>query len=151
MGYHTEFFGHINVEPPLSPEEIEFLNKFNQTRRMLRKNGPYYVDNKGYAGQDPEPDIVDYNQPPTGQPGLWCGWRPTPDGTKIEWDGGEKFYYSLEWMEYLINHFIGPHPVAAKQLPFLKPHTLNGKINCKGEEHGDVWCIKVTNNAVTRG
>ena len=61
MGYTTEFSGSVKIEPPLNEEEIAFLNKFSDTRRMNRRKGPYYVDNAGMAGQDREPDIIDYN------------------------------------------------------------------------------------------
>ena len=37
MGNTTEFSGQINIEPPLNEQEIEFLNKFANTRRMHRK------------------------------------------------------------------------------------------------------------------
>ena len=68
MGYTTDFMGQVSIDPPLNKKEVKFLQKFNKTRRMLRKKGPYYVNNKGFAGQDNEPDIIDYNSPPEGQP-----------------------------------------------------------------------------------
>jgi len=52
MGYTTNFDGKIRIEPPLSQEEVKFLNKFNSTRRMDCKQGPYYVDRGGFHGQD---------------------------------------------------------------------------------------------------
>ncbi len=56
MGYTTEFAGHITITPPLNAEEIAYLTKFANTRRMARTKGPYYVDNPGFAGQDHEAD-----------------------------------------------------------------------------------------------
>jgi hypothetical protein len=150
MGYTTEFEGRITIEPPLSVEEIAFLNKFSNTRRMNCKQGPYYVDRGGFAGQDNDPEIIDYNNPPEGQPGLWCQWVPTDDGTAIEWNGAEKFYNSEEWMQYLIDHFIGQTPRAKSVLPFLGRHTLNGEIEAEGEERGDVWKLVVKDNQVSR-
>lgn len=150
MGYHTTFSGSVQVSPPLNQQEIDFLTKFNETRRMDRTKGPYYVDNKGMMGQDHEPDIRDYNSPPDGQPGLWCHWVPTADGTAIEWDGGEKFYDSPEWMQYLIDHFLGPNAKAKGELPFLQAnHVLNGVIDAEGEEQGDVWVLVVKDNKVS--
>jgi hypothetical protein len=49
MGYTTIFDGQISVEPPLNPEEIKYLNKFADTRRMACEQGPYYVDRGGFA------------------------------------------------------------------------------------------------------
>lgn len=149
MGYTTEFYGEISIEPPLNQQEIEFLEKFNNTRRMKRKKGPYYVDGTGYAGQDHEPDIIDYNEPPEEQPNLWCQWTPNKDGSAIEWDEGEKFYDAAEWMQYLIDHFVGSSPLAKQELPFLQPHVLNGEIEAKGDDRDDHWLLIVGNNLVS--
>lgn len=148
MGYTTEFAGSIKVEPPLTQREMEFLKKFSETRRMKRKNGPYFVDGSGFYGQGADPDIISYNDPPNEQPGLWCQWTPTDDGTTIEWNGGEKFYNAVEWMEYLIRHFIGTNPIANAELPFLSKHTLNGTILAQGEDITDRWKLLVENNVV---
>lgn len=153
MGYTTTFEGHVSIEPPLSAKEVAYLQKFNETRRMNRTKGPYYVDNTGMAGQDLEPDIVDYNRPPEGQPGLWCQWTPSDDGTRIEWDGGEKFYHAAAWMEYLITHFLGRQQLAKKadeSLKFFEPHVLNGEFQCQGEDSEDIWKLVVEDNRVTR-
>lgn len=148
MGYTTDFSGQIAIEPPLSAEEIAYLQKFNRTRRMNTTKGPYYVERGGDFGQSHDADVIDYNHPPEGQPGLWCNWTPTDDGTAIEWDGGEKFYDSPEWMQYLIDHFIGHAPIAGPQLPFLKTHTLNGRIEAVGEDPDDRWVLIVEDNVV---
>lgn len=150
MGYTTEFEGIIRIEPRLNAEEIAYLKKFNKTRRMARQKGPYFVDGTGQFGQGSDSDILDHNQPPGGQPGLWCQWTPTEDGTGIEWDGGEKFYNAEEWMAYIIDHFLKPDAVAKTVLPFLQAnHVLNGEIDAQGEEDDDKWRLIVRNNTVT--
>ena len=149
MGYTTEFSGQISVNPPLNAKEIAFLEKFSRSRRMDRKNGPYFVDGTGDFGQGDDPDIRDYNRPPQGQPSLWCQWVPTDDGTAIEWDGGEKFYAGAEWMKYLIQHFIGPRPLAAVALSFLQGHTCNGEITAQGEDPDDRWMLIVKDSVVS--
>ena len=154
MGYHTEFSGSVNVTPPLNEAEIAFLRKFNETRRMNRTKGPYYVGGTGDLGQDHESDVTNFNSPPPGQPGLLCHWIPNKDGTEIEWDGGEKFYSADIWMQYIISHFLAPAAVAKSELPFLQAnHTVNGEIDAEGEESGDVWKLVVKDNkvAVKRG
>lgn len=147
MGYTTTFEGSISVDPPLSAEEVRFLNRFSGSRRMHRKLGPYHIGSGGF-GQDHEEDIIDYNKPPPGQPGLWCHWVSEWDGTAIEWDEGEKFYDATEWMEYLIEHFLGVAPAARHTIFFLQPHILNGDIYASGEESGDHWKIEVRDNEV---
>lgn len=150
MGYTTEFEGQIEVSPPLNAKEVEFLNKFNGTRRMNRSNGPYFVDGSGDFGQGGDTDIISYNEPPAGQPGLWCGWEASSDGRFIRWDGGEKFYASVEWMQYLIDHFLKPGAIAKSKLPFLQAnHTLNGVIYAQGEDSDDKWRLVVEANVVT--
>lgn len=150
MGYTTEFDGSVSIEPPLNEQEIAFLKVFSGTRRMNRKKGPYYAVDDGDYGQNREDDIINYNRPPPGQPGLCCQWIPTEDGSEIEWDGGEKFYNSVEWMCYIIDHFLAPNAKAKDILPFLQAnHTVNGEIEAQGEESDDRWKLIVKNNKVT--
>ncbi len=150
MGYTTTFEGQITIDPPLNQQEIDYLTKFADTRRMACTQGPYYVD----RGTDPDRHdlgVTDYNSPPAGQPGLWCQWVPAEDGAALQWDGGEKFYSSAEWMQYLIDHFIKPGALAKTALPFLQAnHTANGSITAQGEEHGDLWTLVVSNNVALR-
>lgn len=144
MGYQTEFNGVIKVEPPLSPEEINYLNMFSDSRRMNREKGPYYVRD------DNESDVINPNRPPKCQPNLWCQWISTEDGSGIEWDGSEKFYDAAEWMQYLIDHFFGEDPIAKKvdseAGEFLQSHKFSGTINAEGEERDDVWRIRIEND-----
>lgn len=149
MDYTTTFSGEIAIDPPLNPEEISYLKKFNVTRRMARENGPYYVDGSGYYGQGDDNDIEDYNRPPPGQPGLWCQWTPTDDGKSLVWDEGEKFYDSAEWMKYIIDHFLQPGCKAKDHLGFLQGnHVCNGVIEAQGEDADDRWDLVVMGNVV---
>lgn len=34
MGYTTEFSGSVSISPPLNQAEIDFLNKFSESRRL---------------------------------------------------------------------------------------------------------------------
>lgn len=95
MGYTTDFTGHFTISPPLSGEHYSYLQEFATKRHMRRDplkaemfedvwrsavslpigtDGAYFVAGKGVAGQDHDDSITDYNQPPEGQPGLWCHW-----------------------------------------------------------------------------
>lgn len=168
MGYTTDFSGHVTVEPPLNDNEVAFLSKFAETRRMDRERGPYFVDGTGYAGQGHDEDIRDFNNPPAGQPGLWCKWVPagggedgdwTPEahndhgfGTAIYWSGAEKFYDAPEWMAYLIEHFLQPGGHAQGKdgfKHFTFDHKVNGVIEAQGEDPSDVWRLVVKDNVVT--
>ena len=159
MGYETEFTGSVQVVPPLNEAEIAFLKRFANTRRMDRANGPYFVDGSGYAGQGDDPDIRDSQKPPEGQPGLWCKWEASADGSAVAWNGHEKFYNAAEWMAYLIEHFLKPGAVASgpreetwvyppEFAEFTFDHVVNGRIEAEGEEPEDVWRIEVHDNVL---
>jgi len=159
MGYTTDFWGEITISPPLNKQEIDYLKKFNQTRRMKRYKGDYFVDDDktGHLRQGVKPlyqedDVIDVNTPPPEQPGLWCKWTVTDDGKFIVWDGAEKFYNSPQWMWYIIQHFIKPNPVAKMRFPdqfsFLQGHICDGVINAQGEDSEDRWRLVVRNNEV---
>ncbi len=165
MGYTTDFEGSVTVEPPLNVHEIAYLRKFAQTRRMARTLGPYHVDGLGSFGQGQDADVLNYNQPPEEQPGLWCDWEPTEDGTGIEWNGTEKFYNSVEWMRYLIDTFLKPSATVrnaateerhlgwfypAEFAHFTFDHVVNGTIAAQGEDPDDTWRLVVTDNVVTQ-
>jgi len=144
MGYTTDFNGVFKLNKKLDAETHAFLTKFNETRRMARNvqgygiEGEFYVDANGHAGQEHTPDIIDYNRPPKTQPGLWCKWIPTHDGMGIEWDGGEKFYDYVTWIEYIIKNFLAP-----------KGYKLTGLMQWRGEDFNDMGTIAIKNNVVT--
>jgi len=143
MGYTTDFSGSFQLDKPLTPSLKEFLTKLADTRRMGRDveghgvQGEFFVDGTGFAGQDSGGNVIDGNTPPTTQPGLWLQWKPSEDGTEIEWDGGEKFYHYTEWLFYLIHKILIPNG-----------YTLNGEVMWQGEETGDVGKIFVEDNKV---
>lgn len=158
MGYTTYFSGQFDLDKPLSPVHADYLRAFSSTRRMKRNSdktnerpdpvremaglpvgdeGGYFVGGGDFHGQENTPDIREYNYPPSGQPSLWCQWTPTSDGTAIVWDEGEKFYDYVEWLEYIIQHFLTPWG-----------YKLNGRVTWVGEESEDRGMIVVSNNVV---
>lgn len=158
MGYNTDFSGEVNIVPPLNSAEIAYLLKFNGTRRMNCAQGPYYVERGGDYGQDYNDGVLDFNNPPAGQPGLWCQWIPNEDGTALVWDENEKFYESVEWMRYLVEHFLKPGAIVLESISvedfgldgFTFDHVLNGEIYAQGEDHDDQWRLVVKDNIVKR-
>ncbi len=161
MGYSTDFSGQFDLDHPLCEGTCNYLRKFAETRRMKRnaaeaakladpareavglpigKDGEYFVGSEGFMGQDQDSSIVEYNYPPSTQPGLWCQWVPNEDGTAIEWDGGEKFYEYVEWLEYIISNFLDPWG-----------YKLNGQVEWQGEDMGDRGVIRVKDNVVDIG
>jgi hypothetical protein len=158
VGYHTGFEGLFHLDRPLAPEHKAYLTAFSDTRRMRRDTarvgrlrdpvrravglppgveGGYFVGGRGFAGQDRDASVLDYNVPPEGQPGLWCEWEPTADGAGIRWNGAEKFYDYVEWLEYLIEHFLRPWG-----------YRLTGEVFWQGERSEDRGVIVVEENRV---
>jgi hypothetical protein len=159
MGFTTEFEGRFELDAPLTDEQKKFLAQFAATRRVRRSEretrerpdpvrealqldvgpeGGYFVGEGGVAGQNSGPGVVDSNQPPTGQPGLWCQWVPTEDGTAIVWDGNEKFYHWEKWLAYIIEHFLG---VWGKR--------LNGEMKWECAEFDERGLIRVNDNEIS--
>jgi hypothetical protein len=162
MGYTTDFTGAFRFDKALTPQQADFIRQFSDTRRMKRDavivatmldptrtaagiadvgpEGAYFVGGSEFAlGQARDASILDYNKPPSGQPGLWCQWTVDHTGFYLGWNGAEKFYHYVEWLEYLIKHLFEPWGV-----------TLNGVMTWQGEEVGDVGIITVTQNKVEK-
>ncbi len=159
MGYTTDFVGSFAIDPPLQPEHRIYLGRFSGTRRMRRDahqaakrpdavrkavgldvgvEGGYFVGSTADAGQDwDSPDVLGGNTAPSGQPGLWCQWVPSEDGTAIAWNEAEKFYEYVGWLEYLILHFLAPWG-----------YTVSGEISWQGEEPPDRGIIYAKDNRV---
>lgn len=159
MGYETSFVGSFDLDHSLSPKRLAYLKRFSETRRMKRNalnasrlpdpiriaarlpigdgDAQYFVGGADSAGQGLDPSVVDCNAPPFGQPGLWCGWTPADNGQAIVWNELEKFYYYVEWMEYLIRHFLKPWG-----------YVVNGKVRWDGEDSGDSGVIHARNNII---
>jgi len=152
MGYTTDFKGQFLLNVDLDDKTEEFLKKLATTRRMMRDvsklpksgfekygfdswgtDGEFYVDGAGYYGQDQDKSILDYNFPPRTQPGLWCQWEY--DQASIQWNGGEKFYHYIEWLEYIIEKVLEP-----------RGYKLNGMVEWQGEESDDFGQLKVEDN-----
>lgn len=108
MGYNTSFEGKFTFNKPL-----EFAHYAELKTR--------YDDDK-------------WNE---GRPDTYCQWVVTEDQEALEYDGNEKFYDYVEWLQYLITEFFEPWG-----------YKLNGAVNWSGEDTDDVGEIVVTNNEV---
>ena len=139
-----------------------FDNKPNRTpEEIYGVEGSFFVGGLGSFGQDNDSSVLDCNEPPgamsyssdvdfktrwdenqkriadgLSQPGLWCQWI-LEDNETLNWDGGEKFYNYVEWLEYLIKNFFEPWGIK-----------LNGKLKWQGEDNSDMGKIEVIDNII---
>jgi hypothetical protein len=159
MGYTADFEGSFALDKPLSKCEMRYLAAFSALRRMKRdpialktyddpirtdvglplgEEGCYFigddVDRNGFRGIG----VVNHNDPPAGQPGLWCNWIPTSNRQSIVWNGQEKFCNYVEWLQYIVTHFLERWG-----------YTLNGKVDWQGESRDDHGTIVVVNNQIS--
>lgn len=166
MGYSTVFNGSFKLDKPLKDCHRRYLTLFSETRRMARdpvkcnellENPKYqelakllkdcefttigsqgeYFCGTGMCGQEHDISVLDFNDEPEKQPGLWCHWVPNEDGTEIEWDGGEKFYNYVEWIKYVIENFLKPWG-----------YVLSGEVTWEGDDSSDLGKIVIENNDV---
>lgn len=152
MGYTTDFVGHIDIEPALNQDEIEYLTAFSLSRRFDRPDGPYAVPGNPRA-EDTPADVDRYNRPAPGQPQLWCQWVPCWDGCCLSFDGHEKFYAPIEWMRYLIDHFLRPDAHAsdsalAEFAHFTFDHHCDGIVVGCRRDNKELFAIDVRDNQV---
>ena len=102
MGYTTKFEGEFIITPYPTEEFVETINLFSSKRH----------DEGNY-------------------PGIWCQWIINSNG-RLLWNGGEKFYYYVEWLQYLLDEYFKP-----------QGYELNGKVNYRGERLEDMGMIYI--------
>lgn len=117
----------------------------------LGVDGEYFLTPDYRKNMGIDDSVLDHNRPSQTQPELWCQWVLDLDNEadlenndvneftgRLEWDGGEKFYCYVEWLEYLVINFFAPMKLE-----------LNGTVLAVGESTGDASYIIVSKNKVT--
>lgn len=157
MGYTTEFSGSFKISPSIKEEHVNYINRFSSVRHMKRdvsklknikdevrvavklpigREGEFFTGEPDPNYLYPTNSIIDHNRPPVTQPGLWCQWVISKD-LELTWDGGEKFYNYVEWLQYLIKNFFAPWG-----------YKLNGFVHWRGEEMYDIGTIEIKDNVI---
>jgi len=151
LGYTTEFTGRFNLNKKLEDKHSLFLKNYARTRHCSYKVKPsncmidvnispgyfgefFAADNSDYYNSKYEKFITEMNDNPN-TPGLWCNWQPTEDNLGIEWNGMEKFYSYVEWLNFIMSKFLIPWG-----------YELSGSIFFQGEDEEDNGVIKVKDN-----
>ncbi len=154
MGYTTDFIGHIDIDPGLNEAEVAYLDAFRRSRRFDRAGGPYEVPGNPYVDEPPESSLGAYNRPAFGQPQLWCQWEPCWSGCCLAFSGAEKFYQPVQWLAYLIDHFLRPGAEASRSglayfEEFTFDHQLEGLVVGCRRDTRELYGIRVEDNVVT--
>ena len=150
MGYQTDFSGEFRLNKLLDEKTFTFLTKLSETRSGKRNgHSKYGVEGEFYVEGEIEPclakntedfsSIIDTNSPPRTQPSVWCDWAPVHyDGyDAIEWNGAEKFYDYVEWIEYIAHKILAP-----------KGYLLTCVVEWRGQDWEDTGTISITDNIV---
>lgn len=109
MGYTTTFEGFFNLDRQLSPAHADALWELAG------------VDSRQYPQLRRE-----------GAPEGYCQWQPTRRLDGIEWDGNEKFYDYVQWLQFIIDKRLKPWG-----------YTLSGSVHYAGEGRGDTGMIAI--------
>ena len=112
MGYTTDFDGQFEFNRKLTKKELQAMETLYETRHE-----------DGYKEK----------------PSIWLQWivEEYHDTHYLIWDGNEKFYNYIEWLEYLIKYFFKPNNLS-----------ITGRVRWRGEEFDDMRTISVEDNEV---
>jgi len=112
MGYNTEFKGQFEFNRKLTDKEKEAMKILHETRHT-----PHYE----------------------GKPSIWLQWvvESYKEVDYLAWDGGEKFYEYVDWLEYLIVYFFKPNKLS-----------ISGKVRWCGDDLEDSGVIEITDNDI---
>lgn len=153
LGSTTDFIGHVDIQPALNRSEIAYLTAFAQSRRFDRPGGPYDVPGNPRAEESAAVPSDRRNRVAPGQPELWCSWVPCWDGCCLAFSGDEKFHRPVEWLRYLIAHFLKPGALASKSevhwfREFTFDHVLDGVVVGCRRDNKELFSVTVTGNRV---
>jgi hypothetical protein len=115
MSYSTEFNEYFTLTPNLSSEQIATILQIARSPNQKWQ---------------PRPAL-------SGAPFSWCHWIPNHYGNHLAWDGGERFYDYVEWLEYLIEFYFKPWGVV-----------VSGEIDWQGDDCDDRGIIFAKDNKV---
>ncbi len=158
---HINILGSFQLSRPLRQAEMNYLNAFSQMPRQRldvsklqevfqgeqgnpfskRKGKDVYgTEGEYFVGSLSDAEnlgaVLDPDTPPATQPSRMCHW--IVERTRLLWDGEEEFEKPIEWLRYIIKHFLDPWCIA-----------VDGAAQWQGSDalHNrgtiSVWCNKI--------
>lgn len=144
--------GALRLDPVLSRVELGYLVPFCESRRWNRPEGPYAVPGNPLAEcADAALDLDAFVRAAPGQPSLCCCWRPRVDGTALEPVAAGPVAEVAGWLDYLLDHFIGP-AARCRSLPAFgafAAHRLTGAV-AVAEPTGRLELVRVRQGRAVR-
>lgn len=107
MGYTTEFDGEFKLNKPLDDDTFYALED---------------LDGSFSHGELPD---------------SYCQWKVGTDWQSLKWDGGEKFYYYIEWIRAINRRYLLP-----------KKYLISGEVLFQGESLKDCGRIIATDGKI---
>lgn len=107
---------------------------------------------RGGAGQGGV-DAFSSLAPRDGSPYPHLDWVPCQQGCCLRWTGREKSRMALQWLEYLIDHFLRPGAHAQgtgrpEFAHFTFDHVVSGTLAGEHEETGELSLIVASDNVL---
>ena len=153
MGLHTDYLGSLRIQPPLSPAEVDFLQRFHRTRHCGDRTALDVVAHP--ADNEPAGDAASSSRVAVGMPELWCPWTCCNEGCCLRWGEVEKPYAPDRWLRYLIDTFLRPGAALATDptacaLGLTFDHVLSGMLVGERRETAELFALAVKDNVVRR-
>jgi len=102
MTYSTDFVGSFKSVLPIPSELVEIINKFST------------LDHRGIDNR----------------PGMWCDFEC--NSHELFWNNSEKTMNGVEWLEYLLKHFIVPYDIKLNGVMYwTDDYDCSGRITIK--------------------
>lgn len=152
--YQTRLFGRFTLDKPLTTTHAEYLHAFSEKPHMrwytdkiallpdpvraavglpLGDGGAYFVGDVVDEARYVEQALAEVR----GLPNRFCDWQPTADNMGIEWNGMTDTYFYVEWLDYLMRHFLTPWG-----------YRLAGEVHWQGDHPGDAGVITFTDGVM---
>lgn len=139
MGYQTDYVGYLEIEPPLGPREISFINRISGSLFLQGIEGSLRV-----ADED---DAI-LRELVASAPRGWSNWTVCPQGCCLSYDGGDKANHMVPWLKFLMATFLVPGAIAEGIIGFACDHVLTGMVVGSRRDTRELFSITVRNNEV---
>ncbi len=151
MSYNLNFTGKFKLSKPLEKEQIEYIQAFSKTKKVLRdsdlcskvydplrlsvklpigQDGDFCVFglNDSHKSYESDLTVVNSERPSLNHPSSWCSWTCSDDGKYIIIVQDYKnVYMFFQWLIYILNNI----------LKFFDNRYIIGTVSYRGSDRLD--------------